>query len=261
MQRSFNVPETVGTFRKCHGSYESTTFTKKSLRTAIFRSWSSGGLAGDEESLAVSISLPGFSSARASGCRSGRRRRRGGGRRGRRGGRRRGRPRRHLEPATVVVHPVTVTSQRRDVAHIAPPEEIRRQFQRVRAPQAGSTLRAPAERVAPSRIRFHGRPSAPARLVDPVPAAAPSGRPPAAPSAPPSLVPASPAAAASSSTTALAPVAARRSSGSSGTTFDSHGARVTPPSSARRCLQLRQVRQDVQHAAWTRGSREAVAQR
>lgn len=32
MQCSFNVPEIVGAFRECHGSYEPTTLTKKSLR-------------------------------------------------------------------------------------------------------------------------------------------------------------------------------------------------------------------------------------
>lgn len=223
-------------------------------RTAVFRSRPSGGLAGDEESLAVSVSLPGLTPARAPGRRGGRRCRRGGGRRGRRGGRRRGRPRGHLEPAAVVVDPVAVAGQRRDLARLASAEEVRRQFQRVGAPQAGPALRAPAERVAAPGVRVHRRPSAAARLVDPVPAAAPPGRPPAAPSAPPPLVPAPPAAAAPSSAAALAPAAARRPSGSSRAALDAHGARVTPSPSARRRLQLRQVRQDVQHAARTRGT-------
>lgn len=223
-------------------------------RTVIFRSWSSGGLAGDKESLAVSISLPGFSSARWSGRRGGRRCRWRGSRCGRRGSRWRGWSWRYLESATIVVNAIAIASQCRDIAHIASAEEICRQFQRVGTPEAGSTFRTPAECVPTSRIRFHGRSSTTTRLVDPVPTVAPSEQSPASPSTSPSLVPAPPTATASSSAAALAPVVTRRSSGSPGTAFDSHGTRVAPSSSARRCLQLRQVRQDVQHAAWARGT-------
>lgn len=222
-------------------------------RTAIVRSGSSGRFSSDEESLAVAISLSGFTSTRASGRRGGRRRRWRGSRRRRRGGRRRRRSRRYLESAAIVIYPLAVAHQRRDVTRLASAEEIRRQFQCVGPFEARSTFRSPAERVSASGNRFHRRSSATTWLVYSISAIASSGRPPAASSSSSPLVSASSIVAASSSAAALAPAATRRSSGSPRTAFDSHGARFAPSPSARRRLQLRQVWQDVQHAAWTRG--------
>lgn len=207
--------------------------------------------------------MPGVSGARSSwsGLHRGRRGRRGGrSRRGRRGGRGGGRSRRSVESASFFLYAI---AYRYDylgdvVPSVASTEKIGRHVQRLGAPKARSTLGPPSERLVASSGRG-GRDrrspgSSTGQLLHPISASPPSGWTFTAASAPSSLLPTSSVVAPSSIAAPLAPAPTRGSSWTPGSTLDSHGSRATSSPSASRRLQLRQVRQDVQHASRPRGT-------
>lgn len=129
--------------------------------------------------------------------------------------------------------------------------QVGRYVQRERTPEARPTVR-PLSKLAEQQQQRQ------LALVHPVPTSTPErrggvARPPPAPS--PEL-PASPAVVAPPSAAALAPSSAGSTPGGGRGALRNplDPTRTAPSAPARRCLQLRQVRQDVQYAARARGT-------